>query len=264
MIAMAKIMGVINVSPESRLIPCDTLDVAVARGIKLASEGADILDIGGESTRPYTPPVNATVELERVIPVIRALKKATSVPLSIDTKKAEVAEAALAEGVAYINDVSGFTDPRMRQLAARSGAKLFIVHMQGTPETMQDNPCYPEGVVPQLKSFFDRQINLLLAEGATADQIILDPGIGFGKTVAHNLQIMKNLADFKKSGFPVLVGVARKSFIARILQKNGEELLPASLALTAAALLNGVDFLRVHDVAETVDVVNIMKAYRDA
>lgn len=261
---MAKIMGVINVSPESRLTPCATLEAAIARGMQLAAEGAHILDIGGESTRPYTPPVSAALELERVIPVIRALKKATSLPLSIDTKKAEVAEAALEEGVTYINDVSGFTDPKMRQLAARSGAKLFMVHMLGTPETMQDDPVYPEGIVPHLKNWFERQIDHLLSEGATSDQIILDPGIGFGKTVAHNLQIMKNLAEFKRIGFPVLVGVSRKSFIARFLQKKGEELLPATLALTAAALLDGVDFLRVHDVAETADVVNIMKAYRDA
>jgi dihydropteroate synthase len=140
---------------------------------------------------------------------------------------------------------------------------LCIVHMQGTPETMQDDPFYPDGVVDIVKGWFSRQIDLLLAAGANLQQIILDPGIGFGKTVAHNLEILHNLAEFKEIGFPVLVGVSRKSFIARILQKKGEEILPATLALTTVALLAGVDLLRVHDVAETADIVKVMKAYKD-
>ena len=257
-------MGVINVSPESQLMPCDGVASAVARGIKLVSEGADLLDIGGESTRPYTPSVSAAEELQRVIPAIRALKRETTIPLSIDTKKPEVAEAALAEGVSVINDVSGFTDPAMRRLAKESGVQICMMHMQGSPENMQDNPTYPKGIVAEIKEWFMRQIDQLLAEGVKPQQIILDPGIGFGKTVAHNLEIIQNLAEFKGIGFPVLLGVSRKSFIARILQKKADELLPATLALTAIALMADVDFLRVHDVWETADVVNVVKAYKNA
>lgn len=257
-------MGIINVSPESRLMTCHCVESAVERALRLVREGAEILDIGGESTRPYTPPISEEEELKRVIPVIRLLRQATNVPLSIDTKKAEVAKAAVAAGATYINDISGFTDPAMRNVAVQTGAKLCIVHMQGTPETMQNDPSYPEGVIPTICKWFRQQIELLLSEGANLQQIILDPGIGFGKTVAHNLEIIQNLAEFKEIGFPVLVGVSRKSFIARILQKKGEELLPATLALTTVALMAEVDMLRVHDVAETADVVNVMKAYKHA
>ena len=257
-------MGVINVSPESLLSPTASVENALARGMQLVTEGANILDIGGEATRPYTPPISAEEELNRVIPAIRALKKSVNVPLSIDTKKAVVAKAALEEGVAMINDVSGFTDPEMRKVAKESGVPICIMHMQGTPADMQTNPSYPKGVATEIKEWFTQQIDLLLNEGVKASQIILDPGFGFGKTVAHNLEILQNLAEFKRMGFPVLVGVSRKSFIARILQKRAEEILPATLALTAIALLADVDILRVHDVLETSDVVNVVRAYRTA
>lgn len=257
-------MGVINVSPESLLTPTASIESTVRRGLQLVAEGANILDIGGESTRPYTPPISAEEELNRVIPAIRALKQSVAVPLSIDTKKAQVAKAALAEGVSMINDVSGFTDPAMRELAKVSGAPICVMHMQGTPADMQTNPAYPRGITVEIKEWFLQQIDLLLKAGVQASQIILDPGFGFGKTVAHNLEILQNLAEFKRIGFPVLVGISRKSFIARILQKKNEDILPATLALTAIALLADVDILRVHDVLETGDVVNVVRAYKNA
>lgn len=255
---MAKLMGILNVTPDSFYAPSRAMDMerALERAKQIYSEGADILDIGGESTRPNATPVPEAEELQRVIPIIKALKGL--LPLSIDTFKPRVAAEALKAGAEIINDVSGFTDPSMRALAAESGVTICVMHMQGNPINMQQNPHYPNGIIPELLSWFKIQIELLLKAGVKEKQIILDPGIGFGKTVAHNLEIIENLAVLKAMGFPLLVGVSRKSFMAKILGKNSAELLPATLAMNTALLLAGVDIIRVHDIGEHRDVMNLM------
>ena len=264
-----RLMGILNATPDSFFADsrCSDLETAIARGIKIEAEGADIIDIGGESTRPLTvydsPSQNVRVddkeEIRRVIPLIQALKKQVSIPLSIDTRKPVVAEAALKAGVSFINDVGGFADSMMRSLAAESGVEICVMHMQGTPENMQQNPTYPEGVVKYLINWFEKRVELLLQSGVKGSQVILDPGIGFGKTVADNLEILQNLAPIKALGFPVLLGVSRKSFMAKILQKATSQLLPATIAMNTALVLKGADLLRVHDVQEHRDVINLIK-----
>ena len=257
---MTKLMAIINTTPDSYHIAsrAETVERALALATKMEQEGADILDIGGESTQPNATPISEAEELQRVMPVIKALHSTTKLPLSIDTYKPAVAAAALAAGASLINDISGFRDPAMRQLAAESGAQICIMHMQGNPQTMQLRPDYPEGVVPHLQHWFTLQIDLLLQAGVCEKNIILDPGIGFGKSVADNLQIIDNLAVLKALGFPILVGLSRKSFMAKMLQKTAAHLLPASLAMNTICILAGTDILRVHDVAEHRDVVDLL------
>lgn len=254
-------MGILNVTPDS----CydqgrwGTHALAIQRGIQLYEEGAQLIDIGGESTRPGAAPVSESEELNRVIPVIKELKKQLSLPLSIDTMKPRVAAAAIEAGVSMINDVSGFSDPAMRRLAADSQVQICVMHMQGTPATMQIAPSYPEGVIPHLCEWFAKRIDQLLDAGLKEEQIILDPGIGFGKTVAHNVEIVNNLQKIKALGFPVLLGLSRKSFIGKILNKRYPDLLAGTLAITTLAILAGVDILRVHDVIEHQDVLNVLR-----
>lgn len=253
-------MGILNITPDSfyeggRHLDCEK---AVQCGLDLFAAGADLVDIGGESTRPGSAAISAQEELQRVIPVIKELRRKSPLPLSIDTKKARVASAAIEAGANWINDISGFRDPDMRSLAAQTGATLCVMHMQGTPETMQQNPHYPEGVVSHLLHFFDEQLELLIKAGVKREKIILDPGIGFGKTVADNLQILHNLPKFKAKGFPVLLGLSRKSFMQRILNRPASEMLAGTLACNTLAFLEGVDFLRVHDVREHRDMITLM------
>lgn len=256
-----EIMGIVNITPdsfykESRFLKSEA---AIAKGIELAAQGADILDIGGESTRPGALEISIEEEKRRVLPVIRSLKQTVTIPLSIDTKKVNVAEAALLEGASLINDISGFSDPHMRSLAAEAGCKICVMHMQGTPETMQAHPSYEGGILAHLIEWFERRIDVLQESGVKEQQIILDPGIGFGKTVAHNLEIIHNLPRFKALGFPLLLGVSRKSFMSKILNKPPNELLPSTLAVNTLAIEFGVDFLRVHDVAEHRSIVDFFE-----
>ncbi len=257
----SRLMGILNVTPDSFYAPSrfPTIDEAIQQGIKLWQDGADSVDIGGESTRPGAVPPSEQEELQRVIPVIKVLKKSISIPLSIDTMKPAVAEAALSAGAAMINDVSGFRDPAMRRLAAASGVDICVMHMQGTPATMQLNPHYPDGIMAELIRWFQQQIELLIKIGVKEQQIILDPGIGFGKTVADNLKIIHNLPILKAIGFPVLLGASRKSFLSSILNKPREELLPATIAMHAAAMLGGADIIRAHDVKEHRDMMNVIE-----
>ena len=204
---------------------------------KCAREGADWIDVGGESTRPGAIPVGEDEELRRVIPVIKALKKEISIPLSIDTMKPYVAEAALDAGVSFINDVSGFRDPAMREVAATSNCPICVMHMHETPTTMQTNPHYPEGIISFLLDWFKERIDLLVSCGVKEQQILLDPGIGFGKTVADNVEIVHNLHKIKGMGFPVLIGLSRKSFLGKIINKSYPDLLPVSLAVNTLAIL---------------------------
>lgn len=255
-------MGILNVTPDScydegRWFEQQT---AIQHGIQMCRDGADWIDIGGESTRPGASPVAMEEEMRRVLPVINALKKEVSVPLSVDTMKPAVAEAALEAGASMINDVTGFRDPAMRQLAAAANCPICVMHMleNTTPATMQLNPRYPQGIIPFLLDWFRARVDTLLNAGIKEQNIILDPGIGFGKTVAHNVEIVQNLRKIKDLGFPVLIGLSRKSFLGKIINKTYPDLLPVSMAVNTLALLAEVDILRVHDVPEHRDVVDLM------
>jgi len=260
----SQLMGILNVTPDSfydggrHFNP----DLAISHGLALIQEGADILDIGGESTRPYANPVSSSEEIQRVIPVIKALSQ--QIPLSIDTQKWEVAEAALNQGVKWINDISGFDDPKMRALAGLSTVNLCVMHMQGTPATMQKDHDYPQGIILFLKEWFARKVELLVKEGIDTSRIYLDPGIGFGKTVAHNLEILHNLPVLNTLGCHLLIGLSRKSFMMKILNKKADELLPSTIAMNTIALQKGVDVIRVHDVAEHRAVIDMMTAFRES
>ncbi|MBA2369237.1 MAG: dihydropteroate synthase [Candidatus Protochlamydia sp.] len=256
-------MGILNVTPDSSFDQGRwfDFDLALQRGRQIFKEGADMIDIGGESTRPGAPPVPQEEELKRVIPVLQALKKEIPIPFSIDTMKPVVAAEALNAGATFINDVTGFADQEMRHLAAEAGVPICVMHMLETPATMQNAPVYPDGIIPFLLQWFSRRIDLLLAAGVKEGQIYLDPGIGFGKTVAHNVEIVQNLQSIKGLGFPVLIGLSRKSFLGKILQKTYPELLSASLVANTLAILAGVDIIRVHDVAEHRDALKVMQFF---
>jgi dihydropteroate synthase len=253
-----QLMGILNVGTDSSSERWFSHGSPILYGIQMHEKGADWIDIGGESTRPGASPVSEEEELKRVIPVILALKKEIPIPLSIDTMKAKVAAAAIEAGASLINDVSGFRDPEMRIVAAQSQLPICVMHMRETPATMQDNPCYPEGVIPFLIEWFKARIELLCMAGVEKKNIFLDPGIGFGKTVAQNVEILHNLPQLKKLGFPLLVGFSRKSFLGKIVHKTYPDLLPASLVAHTIALQANVDILRVHDVAENRDVIDLM------
>lgn len=261
---MTQLMGILNITPDSCYDQGRWFNPvrAIERGIKIYQEGADILDIGGESTRPGALPVAEQEELARVIPLIKALKGQISIPISIDTRKPNVAAAALEAGASLINDVSGCSNPDMQRLVASSQAKICVMHMDGTPETMQINPIYPQGIIPYLIDWFSKRIDLLLHVGVKKDQIILDPGIGFGKTVDDNVQILHNLHQIKALGFPVLLGLSRKSFLGKIIDKTYPDLLPVSLAANTMAILAEVDIIRVHDVGEHRDIINLLNYFR--
>lgn len=254
---MTRIMAILNVTPDSFYDGGRYLnyDQALEQAERLIAEGADLLDIGGESTRPGAAPVSEAEELERVVPLIKALQ--SRIPLSIDTTKVRVAEKALEAGATLINDISGFRDPAMQRLAAEAKVDICLMHMQGTPQTMQLDPHYPGGIISHLLQFFDRQVEQLVASGVGLERIILDPGIGFGKTVADNLQIIQNLPIIKDKGLKVLLGVSRKSFLQRILERPASEMLAATLMVNSLAIQAGVDFLRVHDVRPHRDLIQI-------
>jgi dihydropteroate synthase len=258
-----KLMGILNVTPDSFYDQGRWFDfsLAVQHGIQLMQHGADLIDIGGESTRPGAPPVSEQEELQRVIPVIRALREHVSVPLSIDTMKPKVAEAALLAGATFINDVSGFRNPHMQSLAASSGVKICVMHMHETPLTMQNQPSYPQGIILFLLDWFQKKINELCKAGIQPHQIILDPGIGFGKTIADNLEILHNLQKIKALGFPILLGISRKSFMGKLLQHPPSGLLPATLTINML-VIKDVDILRVHDVGEHRDLLHILEDFK--
>ena len=257
-------MGILNITPDSCFDQGRYFDhsIAIQRGIEIWKEGADWLDIGGESTRPGAAPVSEEEELRRVLPVIASLKKEISIPISIDTMKASVAEAAIKMGASLINDVSGFRDPAMRRVAAEAGSFICVMHMHENPLTMQDHPHYPEGIISFLIDWFKRRIDLLLESGIEEKHIILDPGIGFGKTVADNVKIVQNLGKIKALGFPLLIGLSRKSFLGKIINKNHpknySDLLPVTLAVNTVAIMAHVDMIRVHDVGEHREIIDLM------
>ncbi len=255
-------MGIVNVTPDSFSDGGRFLDpeAAIAHGLALVEQGADILDIGGESTRPRAVPVEESEELRRVLPVIESLAARVKVPLSIDTMKPAVAREALKAGASIVNDVAANReDDAMWRLVAASGAGYICLHMQGNPQTMQLNPSYKD-VVREVGDFFSNRLQRLGECGVRSEHILLDPGIGFGKALEHNLQLLAALDSFKKSGRPLVLGVSRKSFLAKIVGAGPEERLPAALACACWAVASGVEVVRVHDVAETVQALRMTEA----
>jgi len=245
------LMGVVNVTPDSFSDGGRFLEpaAAVEHGLRLAAEGADLLDVGGQSTRPGATPIAAEEELHRVLPVIVALRKQTEVPLSIDTSSAKVAAECLAAGVEVINDVTAFTsDGDIVALAAESGCGICAMHMQGTPQTMQNNPRYGD-VVEDLFVWLAARRDALLAAGITQDHIALDPGIGFGKTAAHNLAILNHLSRYRALECPLLIGLSRKAFIGHLIGDLAADRTVGTIGAALAAARQGVEVLRVHDVA---------------
>jgi dihydropteroate synthase len=257
------VMGIVNVTPDSFSDGGQhaTTETAVAHAEKLLEEGADILDIGGESTRPGALPVPLEEELRRVVPVIKELAKRTAVPLSVDTYKAEVARQSCAVGASIINDVTGLLgDKDMVQVAQDAKAGLIVMHMQNTPATMQVNPHYKD-VVKEVGEFFRRRLEALEESGIPKQRIVLDPGIGFGKTVAHNLSLLARLEAFQKLGLPVLLGASRKGFMGKLLNRELSQRLPASLAVVCfTRMKQSAQIFRVHDVQATCDVLKVIEA----
>ncbi|MBL8888478.1 MAG: dihydropteroate synthase [Planctomycetaceae bacterium] len=243
-------MGIVNVTPDSFSDGGHYFDPqrAVDHALQLVADGADILDIGGESTRPYSQAVKASEELERVIPVVEALVRQTSVPISIDTSKALVARSALDSGAQIINDVTGLEgDRQMIDVARDFRAAVCAMHMQGTPQTMQDAPHY-ENVVEEIYRYLDQRRDWLLEQGIGASRICLDPGIGFGKTHAHNIELLRNIARFNELRSPILVGHSRKGFIASILDNKQVERDSGTLGVSLHLAMSGVQVIRIHNV----------------
>jgi dihydropteroate synthase len=260
------VMGVLNVTPDSFSDGGRYLDVAaaVAAGRRLADEGAEIIDVGGESTRPGAEPVPAEVELERVVPVVRALA-AEGRCVSIDTVKARVAAAAVAAGAAIINDVSSaLLDPEMPGVVGSLGVPYVLTHLQGTPRTMQDDPRYDD-VVTEVVAHLGARIEVLVAAGVAPDRIVVDPGIGFGKRLEHNLALLARLDRLVALGRPVLIGVSRKRFIGTLTGvEEPTQRLAGSLAAASVAVANGARIVRAHDVAATVEAVQVAWAIASA
>lgn len=258
------IMGILNATPDSFSDggKFQGLETAVERGLEMVREGADIIDIGGESTRPGAAPVQTLEEIARTVPIIGNLREKTNCLISIDTQKAEVARAAMAVGADIINDISALSDPQMVNVAAETGAGLILMHMQGTPETMQNDPRYDD-VVSNVWNFLEERMAFAVERGVAPEQIALDPGIGFGKTDEHNLALLKGIPIFGKSGRPVLIGASRKSFIGRITgREKPSDRLAGSLAVAAVSILRGAQILRVHDVKESCDAARLVDTLR--
>ncbi|GAB6072246.1 dihydropteroate synthase [Venenivibrio stagnispumantis] len=272
------IMGVLNLTPDS-FSNGDTnpyyknVEKAVERIAKMLEEGADIIDIGGESTRPGATPVPVEEELERVLPVIKAARKELGDKffISIDTYKSKVAQYAIEEGADIINDISGFTlDREMPSVVAKYDCPVIVNHIRGNPQTMQQGDIYYDDVVMDISKFLHKQISFAMEKGVRKDRFIIDPGIGFGKKVEHNVEIIKRLNEFKILGFPIMIGISRKSFLGIILKNllnlekmpSPKERLNATLGATAYAVLNGAHIVRTHDIKETVEFLTILDIIR--
>ncbi len=247
------IMGILNVTPDSfsdggKFI---SLRTGYNHAIKMIEEGADIIDIGGESTRPFSNPVSVREELDRILPILKKIRSKSDITISIDTTKAKVAKEALLNGANIINDISGFSfDNQMINVAQQFNCPIVLMHIKGDPKTMQINPSY-ENVVNEIKDYFVSKINFLKQSGITKNNIILDPGIGFGKSVKDNFKILSNINEFVEMKYPILIGASRKSFIGKTLDTDVQNRLEGSLAANLFALQNGCHIFRVHDVMQT-------------
>jgi len=258
-------MGIVNITPDSFSDGgrhFDT-DAAIAHCHRLAEDGADILDIGGESTRPGAAVVSIEEEIRRIVPIIEATATRLDIPISVDTCKPEVARAALDAGAAIINDVTAGRHPDMFPLAAERGVPIVLMHMQGTPRTMQDEPHYDD-VVAEIGAFLAQRLDAAAAAGVARERVILDPGIGFGKTVRHNFEIIERLPELQAAGCPLLLGPSRKAFIGKTLGVAAGERLMGTTAAVAACVLGAAHIVRVHDVAEIRQVCDILDAVRAA
>ncbi len=256
------LMGIVNVTPDSFSDGAHyrAPEAAVARALELVEAGADLIDIGGESTRPYATPVDTAEELRRVLPVVERLCAATPLPISIDTSKSAVARAALAAGAEVINDVTGLTgDPQMVHLAAATGAAVCAMHMQGTPRTMQDAPRYGD-VVSEVMAYLELRRSALVQAGIAPERIALDPGIGFGKTHRHNLELMAHCWQLHRLGCPVLVGHSRKGFLAKVSDDRSAERTASTIGGALALAAQGVQIIRVHDVAAVRQALQVFVA----
>jgi dihydropteroate synthase len=266
-VSTPKVMGVLNATPDSfsdggRF---EDLEAGLRHARALVAQGADILDVGGESTRPGAQPVTAEAEIARVVPLIAAIRAESAIPISIDTMKPQVARAAVAAGASIWNDVAALSAPGALDLAAGLGCEVMLMHMQGEPRTMQAQPHYDD-VVAEVTAFLEARAEAALAAGVAAERIWLDPGIGFGKTLAHNLALLAHLDRLVAMGFPVLLGVSRKSFVSAIdpAARPAQARLPGSLAAALAGARAGIAAVRVHDVAETVQALKVWAAIEGA
>lgn len=256
------VMGILNVTPDSFSDGGKffTVNQAVDHGKRMVDEGADFLDVGGESTRPGSDPLSAEMELSRVLPVVRELARTCRVPISVDTCKSAVAEACLSEGAMIVNDITALTqDPKMAETMANHGATVILMHMKGTPRTMQENPAYTN-VTSEVSEFLAAQAKK--ARMAGINQIVVDPGIGFGKNLEHNLQLIRELGMLTDLDYPVLVGPSRKSFLGAILDLPVNERLEGTAAAVAVSIINGANIVRVHDVREMKRVAKVVDALR--
>ncbi len=260
------IMGVLNVTNDSFSDGGSFLDVdnALKRAFEMVEAGADILDIGGESSRPGASPISEKEEISRVLPVLKMIKEKIKIPISIDTYKSKVAEAALAEGAMIINDITALSgDDKMAEVVAGNDAFVVLMHMKGSPIDMQQDPQY-EDLIGEICDYLRISIEKARAAGIEKDKIIVDPGIGFGKTLEHNLSILKNLKEFKRLGKPVLVGPSRKSFLGEVTGREVHERVMATSASISASIMNGASIVRVHDVELMHDVVMVSDAIKNA
>lgn len=260
-LSLPRVMGILNVTPDSFSDGgiFNSLDAALKRARQMVDEGVDIIDIGGESTRPGAPPVSLQEELDRVLPVIAAIKTEFDIPISIDTYKPAVMRAAARIGVGMINDIKALQEENALATAADLQLPVCIMHMQNNPTTMQQAPHYLD-VVFDVKTFLTSRVEACLAAGIAKDKIILDPGIGYGKTVAHNLQLIQGLGDLQVMQLPILIGLSRKWFIGVILDKPVNERLFGGIALTVLAVQRGARLIRTHDVAATVQALKVLRA----
>ena len=258
-------MGVLNVTPDSfsdggRWFNSDS---AIAHGVQMVEQGAGIVDVGGESTRPGAAAVSVEEELQRVLPVVKALAERVDVPVSVDTSRAEVIREAISAGATFINDVRAFSDQQALQAVANSDAAICVMHMQGEPRTMQYAPEYRD-VVSEVAEFLAERVARCRSKGISADRIVIDPGIGFGKRLEHNLALLSSLDALSELGQPILIGVSRKSLVGAITGRPVHERLPGSLAFATAAALSGASIIRTHDVRETVDAVRVAVALKQS
>jgi dihydropteroate synthase len=261
--ARAQLMGILNITPDSFSDAGRYLDphAAVDRALQMAAEGADIIDMGAESTRPGSAAVSPHEQIERLVPVLKAFRRKSALPVSIDTQSALVAEACLDEGASIINDISALRhDASLASLVARRDCKLILMHMQGTPATMQQKPRY-EDVVAEIIAFLRERLKACAAAGIPAARVMIDPGIGFGKTIEHNLDILRRLPEFTVLKRPIVIGVSRKSFLGRLTGEDvPERRVAASIAAGLLAVQNGAAILRVHDVAEHKAALKVAEA----
>ena len=253
------VMGILNITPDSFSDGGKYLDFsdALKRAHAMIEEGVDIIDIGGESTRPGSDPVSIDEELKRIIPIIEALKRDSDIAISVDTYKPEVMKEVIDMDVAMINDVYALTQPGAIDVIKKSEVGICLMHMQGTPKTMQINPTY-KNVVSEVQSFLKARAEMLISEGIDQSRIILDPGFGFGKTFEHNIEMLKKLESFQSLKFPLLVGLSRKSFIRKILNGEHDDHLSGSISAAIFSVLKGAKILRVHDVKETLSALKII------